>query len=75
MKMETKKRSRAKSITWRIIAVRTTFTIVYLFTGSIFQASGITIVGMIVSTIEYYFHERIWNKIAWGYIEEKEGEQ
>lgn len=60
MKMDSIKKSTLKTITWRIIAVLTTLLICWIFTKKIEISLGITITGAIVSTIEYYIHERIW---------------
>jgi len=60
--MDTIKKSVLKTISWRIIAMLTTLLICWLYTKQIEMSIGITIVGAIVSTIEYYIHERIWNK-------------
>jgi len=61
--MDTIKKSVLKTISWRIIAVLTTLLICWLFTKEIAISFGITVVGAIVSTLEYYIHERIWSKI------------
>ena len=67
----TKSRSFAKAILWRAVATINTFIILYIMTDklsfSIF-ASGWT---TIVNFIAYYYHERLWNKIAWGRTDEK----
>jgi uncharacterized membrane protein len=62
----TKKRSLAKSLTWRIVAIIVTFATIYLLTGEIDTASAGTILANSVNFILYYFHERAWNNIGWG---------
>jgi uncharacterized membrane protein len=61
-----KKRSLAKSITWRLIAVISTFVIGYAMTDSLGFAASLTIVSNIINFILYYVHERVWLKVNWG---------
>ena len=68
---ESKKRSIIKTIIWRIVCVFLTLVISYIFTHSISQSLGITIVGNIASMILYFIHERLWAKINWGYEDGK----
>jgi uncharacterized membrane protein len=63
---KTVKRSIVKTITYRVIVVILDFIAVYLFTGKLETALGFTIVSNIYTTIVYFFHERIWDKIKWG---------
>ncbi len=63
---ETSIRSIAKTISWRIAGSASTFTIAYLVTGSAGISSGIAVTQMIVNTVLYWFHERLWNKVTWG---------
>ena len=63
---DTSSRSFVKTISWRIAGSTSTFTIAYIVTGSFGVSSGIAIVQMIVNTVLYWFHERLWNKIKWG---------
>jgi uncharacterized membrane protein len=60
---ESKRRSILKTSTYRFILIIILAIITYVFTGDLFQTSGITIVFSIISTITYYLHERMWNKI------------
>lgn len=64
--MASKKRSLAKSITWRLIAVISTFVIGYAMTDSLGFAASLTIVSNIINFILYYVHERVWLKVNWG---------
>ncbi len=63
---ESSKRSLAKTISWRIAGSTSTFLIAYLVTGSAGISSGIAVTQMIVNTLLYWFHERLWNKVTWG---------
>ena len=64
--MISKKRSLAKSLTWRIIAVISTFVIGYAMTGSLTFAASLTVVSNLINFILYYVHERVWLKVEWG---------
>jgi uncharacterized membrane protein len=64
--MATKKRSLAKSLTWRVIAVVSTFIIGYAMTGSLTFAASLTVVSNVINFVLYYLHERIWLKVNWG---------
>jgi uncharacterized membrane protein len=65
--MDTPRRSLVKTISWRVTGSSATFLIAYLMTGNLAVAGVIGVTQMISNTILYYFHERIWNKIAWGH--------
>lgn len=64
--METKKRSIAKTASWRTLATLDTFLISYLITGSLKAAGGIASLEVITKIVLYYYHERAWNKMKWG---------
>jgi uncharacterized membrane protein len=61
-----KKRSLAKALTWRVLAIIVTFASFYFLTGKLDVATTGTILTNSVNFILYYFHERTWNKIGWG---------
>lgn len=59
-------RSLAKAISYRIIIIILDFTVVYLLTRRFDIAFGFMVISNVYTTIAYYVHERIWNKIKWG---------
>jgi len=63
---DTHVRSLVKAISWRIIGTLETFLISWIITGKIGMAGGIAGVQAIISTILYWYHERIWLKVKWG---------
>ncbi|MGM5485289.1 MAG: DUF2061 domain-containing protein [Nanobdellota archaeon] len=63
---ESKKRSLAKSLSWRALATLTTMVLVYIFTGSIELSVSLAVVEVFVKLLVYYFHERTWDRIKWG---------
>ena len=66
MSADLKKRTIAKTLTWRVTASLTTFTIAWVLTGDLLIGVSIGSIEAIVKFFLYYFHERIWNKISWA---------
>jgi uncharacterized membrane protein len=64
--IESKKRTIARMISYRITAWAFTIFWTYLFTGSIAASAGFATALHILLSIDYYIHERIWLKIKWG---------
>lgn len=52
----------AKTITWRITGTSATFLIAYILTGDFGIAGVIGAAQIVVNTILYYIHERVWYK-------------
>lgn len=65
---ETLKRSIVKTVSYRIVILILDFTSIYIFTGKVKVALGFMIVSNIYTTLGYFFHERIWDKIKWGKV-------
>ena len=61
-----KSRSLVKSLTWRVIAIITTFISIYIITGKLEFALQGTVLTNTINFIFYYIHERGWNYIQWG---------
>jgi len=64
--LETRKRSIAKIIGWRIIASSITTMVVYVATGDISTAFKFAGIDQAVKLMIQYGYERMWNKISWG---------
>ncbi|MEM4257889.1 MAG: DUF2061 domain-containing protein [Candidatus Thermoplasmatota archaeon] len=64
---EGKKRTIAKSISYRIICIISLALVTYIFTGNILQMTSIVVVFQTIQTVIYYFHERAWEIIKWGH--------
>jgi uncharacterized membrane protein len=60
------RRSLTKAITYRVIIIVLDITVIYLLTGRLDVALGFMIISNVYTSIAYYFHERIWNRIEWG---------
>lgn len=66
MYKDTKLRTAAKTISWRITATTTTVIIVYIFTGQIDTAIEVGLMEMVAKMLIFYFHERGWDKLKFG---------
>jgi adenylylsulfate kinase len=60
------RRSLVKAITYRGVILTLDFTIIYLFTGKYEIALGFMLISNFYTSIAYYLHERIWDRISWG---------
>ena len=63
-------RSFAKAISWRTVGTFDTMVISFLITGKPKFAISIGLVELITKTLLYFFHERAWNRIAFGKIKQ-----
>lgn len=61
-------RSVAKGLTWRVIATTTTMALVYWVTGSVEVTAQAGVADVIIKLLFYYGHERAWGKVAWGRV-------
>lgn len=52
----------AKTITWRIVASATTFSLTYLFFNDVKKATAVMGVEFVLKMVLYYMHERVWFK-------------
>jgi uncharacterized membrane protein len=66
MNLETRTRSWVKSLIWRVIGVVLLGAIAYGVTGNWEQMTVITLIFHSLRIVLYYWHERIWDRIAWG---------
>ncbi len=65
-KSEKPMRSVVKAISWRVIGTLDTLLISYILTGQVAIAASIATIDFVTKMFLYFFHERLWNKIAWG---------
>jgi uncharacterized membrane protein len=63
-------KSIVKTITWRVIASATTFTLAYFFfqddPQATEKATGVALAESAIKMFLYFFHERAWNVVRWG---------
>jgi uncharacterized membrane protein len=64
--VSSRRRSIAKTLTWRFFAELDTFAVSYLITGSVTWAVSIVSIEATTKTILYYLHERAWGHVASG---------
>lgn len=65
---ETKTRTVAKMILWRVIATSITWGTVYSFTDTFAESSKITLIAALIGMTAYYVYERAWNGVDWGKV-------
>ena len=61
-------RSILKTISYRVAILILDFSSIYLFTHQIKVAVGFMLVSNVYTTLGYFIHERIWDRIKWGKI-------
>ena len=62
----TRRRSLAKTVSWRLVATADTFVISYFITGSLALAGSIISIEVVTKLGLYYVHERGWNRVPWA---------
>ena len=63
---ESHKRTVAKTVTFRIVAILATFLLSFIYLENISESLGITIIMNLTGIFIYYVHERAWNRTLWG---------
>ena len=63
---ESRARSAAKALSWRLVATATTVGLVFLFTQEVRLALAVGGVELVVKILVFYLHERAWNSVPWG---------
>ncbi|MEM3356208.1 MAG: DUF2061 domain-containing protein [Candidatus Bathyarchaeia archaeon] len=64
--MEKPVRSIVKAISWRIVATLTTVFLVVIFSRDWTLGGVVGVSELILKTVVYYFHERVWNLLNFG---------
>ena len=64
--METRARSLAKAISWRVTGTLDTMLISLVITGSLRLAAAIGLTEVATKSLLYYLHERAWLKVPFG---------
>jgi len=72
MFVETRMRSLAKTVAWRVIGIMILGGLSWLFTRDWQDSSMITITFNAIRLVLYYYHERVWQRIDWGKRKVKE---
>ncbi|MGH1569950.1 DUF2061 domain-containing protein [Methylobacterium sp. P31] len=63
---ESRVRSIAKAVSWRIVGSLDTLVLSYLFTGNVLIAGSIASTETVTKTLLYYLHERGWGWVSFG---------
>jgi len=63
---ENMKRSIIKTLTYRVIILILDFTVIFLLTGRYDIALGFMLLSNFYTSIAYFLHERLWDRISWG---------
>ena len=66
--LELKRRSVAKSVSWRILAGFITACVAYVMTGKPDFAMKIGLADTVTKLLIYYLHERVWDRINYGRV-------
>jgi len=69
--MEKPIRSLVKAVSWRIVATLTTILLVVIFSKDLALGTIVGITELIVKTVVYYVHERVWNYSNFGRVTEQ----
>ena len=65
-------RSFVKALSWRATGTADTILISFLITGEAKMAFSIGFIELFTKIFLYYVHERIWNKLDFGRMKEKD---
>ena len=68
--MESRRRSIAKALSWRFLAMLITASVAYLFTNEASFAITIGIADSVIKILVYYLHERAWIRSSFGRLPE-----
>ncbi|MBD3728233.1 MAG: DUF2061 domain-containing protein [Sphingomonadales bacterium] len=72
---EARSRSLVKAISWRTLGSIDTFLLGWLFTGSPGAAGAIASTEVLTKMVLYYFHERAWASVRWGFQPDDQPEE
>lgn len=64
--VSSRRRSLAKALTWRVISVTVTTTLVLALTGNVALSAAVGSIDSVIKLAAFYYHERLWHQIKWG---------
>ncbi|GAB4509941.1 MAG: hypothetical protein Tsb0020_26750 [Haliangiales bacterium] len=67
--MESKKRSLAKTLSWRLIATLITMGVAFAVSGEVSFAAAIAGLDTTIKFGAYFIHERLWLRLRFGRYE------
>lgn len=62
-------RSLTKAITFRLVIIVSDSIILYVVTRRLAVIVTVIVFSNLASTILYFLHERVWNRVHWGKLE------
>ena len=65
--MESRRRSIVKALSWRLIALVVTVSLVWIVAGEVHFAVAIGVLDGLAKLAAYYLHERAWNRLHFGW--------
>ncbi len=63
---ETRRRSVAKALSWRVFATLITMGVAWVLTGEVTLAVQIGAADTTLKLLTYFAHERLWQRVRWG---------
>lgn len=73
MAQEKTVRSVFKALSYRTAGTIATIAVCYVVTGKLSASVAIGGVEAVSKMALYFFHERLWQKISWGRVEDNKG--
>jgi uncharacterized membrane protein len=64
--MNSKQRSLAKTVTYRLLSSAIGFLVVWTISGNLKTGAMFSAAELIYKPLQYYIHERIWQHVKWG---------
>jgi uncharacterized membrane protein len=66
--METMARTLTKAICWQGLGLVVMTLLGYIFTGSMSAGGQLAAISAAISLLTYIAHEKLWARIAWGFV-------
>jgi len=64
--MNSKTRSLAKTVTYRLISSAIGFLVVWMISDSVKTGAMFSVAELVYKPLQYYVHERLWQHVKWG---------
>ena len=64
--MNSKTRSLAKTVTYRLISSAIGFIVVWMISDSVKTGAMFSVAELVYKPLQYYIHERLWQHVKWG---------
>jgi uncharacterized membrane protein len=64
--MNSKQRSLAKTVTYRLISSAIGFLVVWMISDNVKTGAMFSVAELVYKPLQYYVHERLWQHVKWG---------